>query len=99
MGLKHGLETWVETFDTLSREALFANLRCFGLPDHCVNIVIRLQVNALINVKIGEDDFDVCSSIGVRQGSCEAPSLFLFIMRAAIVTLTWPEANPVFRTR
>ena len=47
----HGLETWapfidlVKAFDTVPREALFAILRCFGLPDHFVNIVIRLHVN------------------------------------------------------
>ena len=53
----------------------------------------------LINVKFGEDDSEVESSIGVRQGSCEGPILFLFIMQAAILTLTWPVAKPVFRTR
>ena len=29
--------------------------------------------------------------IGVRQGSCEGPVLFLFIMQAAMETLEWPE--------
>ena len=73
---EHGLETWalfidlVKAFDTVPREALFAILRRFGLPDYFVIIVIRLHENALINVKIGEDDSDVESSIGVRQGSC-----------------------------
>jgi hypothetical protein len=41
----------------------------------------------LINVKFGEDDSEVESSISVRQGSCEGPSLFLFIMQAAMETL------------
>ena len=41
----------VKAFDTVPREALFAILlRRFGLPDHFVNIVIRLHENALINV-------------------------------------------------
>ncbi len=39
------------------------------------------------------------SSIGLRQGSCEGPILFFFIMQAAIETLTWPVAKPVFHTR
>ncbi len=72
----------------MPREALFAILRRFGLPYHFVNIVIRLHENALINVKIGEDDSEVKCSIGVRQGSCEGPILFLFIMQAAMETLT-----------
>ena len=102
---EHGLETWalfidlVKAFDTVPREALFAILRRFGLPDHFVNIVIRLHENALINVKIGEDDSEVESSIGVRQGSCEGPILFLFIMQAVMETLTWAVAKLVFRTR
>jgi hypothetical protein len=74
----------VKAFDTVPREALFAIIRRFGLPDHFVNIVIRLHENALINVKIGEDDSEVESYIGVRRGSCEGPILFLFIMQAAM---------------
>ncbi len=98
MGLKRGYS--LLTF--VPREALFAILRRFGLPDHFANIVIRLHEYASINVKIGEEDLEVGSSIGVRQGSCEGPILLLFIMQAAIETietLTWPVAKPVFRTR
>jgi hypothetical protein len=72
----------------MPREALFAILRRFGLPDHFVNIVIRFHENALINVKIGEDVSEVKNYIGVRQGSCEGPILFVFIMQAAMETLT-----------
>ena len=60
---------------------------------------MQAEKNALINVKIGEEYSEVESSIGVRQGSCEGPILFLFIMQAAMETLTWPVAKPVFRTR
>ncbi len=74
----------MKTFETGPQEASFAILRRFGLPDHFVHIVIRLHENALINVKIGEDDSEVESSIGVWQGSCEGPILVLFIMQAAI---------------
>ncbi len=51
---EHVLETWalfvdlVKAFDTVPREAMFAILRRFGLPDHFVNIVIRLHEHALI---------------------------------------------------
>ncbi len=71
----------------------------FGLPDHFVSIVICLHENALINAKIGEGYFEVESSIGVRQGSCGGPILFLLIIQAAMETLTWPVAKPAFRTR
>ena len=36
---------------------------------------------------------------GVWQGSCEGPISFLFIVQAAMETLTWPVAKPAFRTR
>ncbi len=67
---------------------LSAILRQFGSPNRFVNIVIRLHDRALINVKIGEDYSEVESFIGIRQDSCEGPILFLFIVQAAIETLT-----------
>ena len=102
---EHGLETWalfidlVKAFDTVPREALFAVLRRFGIPDHFVNVIIRLHENAVIKVKIGSVEEQVESSIGVRQGSCEGPVLFLFIMQAAMETMQWPVPKPQFRTR
>ncbi len=57
----------------------FERLRRFGLKlKYFVNIAIRLHENSLINVKIGEGDSEVASSIGVRQSSsCEGPILLL----------------------
>ena len=78
---------------------MFAVLRRFGLPDHFVNIVIRLHENARIKVKVGDVESELESSIGVRQGSCEGPVLFLFIMQAAMETMKWPVSKPESRTR
>jgi hypothetical protein len=51
-----------------------------------------------VKVKVGDVDSEIDSSIGVRQGSCEGPVLFLFIMQAA---LERPEGveKPQFRNR
>ena len=101
---EHNLETWalfidlVKAFDTVSREALFAVLRKFGMPDHFICIVMRLHTGAVMKFKIGEIDSTVPSEIGVRQGSCEGPTLFLFIMQAALETMSWPVAKPQFCT-
>ena len=65
-------------------------LRRFGLPDHFVNVVIRLHEKAKIKVKVGEVESELESSIGVRQGS---------IMQAAMWTMKWPVPKPEFRTR
>jgi hypothetical protein len=104
---EHNLDSWilfvdlVKAFDSVPRAALFAVLRRFGLPDHFINLVIRLHKNAKVKVKIGDVDSEIDSSIGVRQGSCEGPVLFLFVMQAALETLNWPEGveKPQFRTR
>jgi hypothetical protein len=68
------------------------------MPDHFINIVIRLHRGASIKFKVGETDTEVPSSIGVRQGSCEGPLLFLFIIQAAFETMEWPDAKSQFCT-
>jgi hypothetical protein len=52
-----------------------------------------------MKVKIGSADSKIESSIGVRQGSCEGPALFLFIMQAALETMKWPVPKPEFFIR
>ena len=91
----------MKAFDSVPREALFAVLRRYGMPDHFVKVLIRLHYGAQIKVKIGEVDSEIDSTIGVRQGSCEGPVLFLFIMQAAMETLEWPDgvSKPEFMTR
>ena len=72
------------------------------MPDHFVKEVsIRLRYGAKIKVKFGEVDSEIDSTIGVRQGSCEGPVLFLFIMQAAMETLERPDgvSKPEFMTR
>jgi hypothetical protein len=76
-------------------------LRRFGLPDHFVEVLMRLHFVAEVKVKIGEGDAELDSTIGIRQGTCEGPVLFLFIIQAAMGTLQWPGgvARPEFKTR
>jgi hypothetical protein len=89
----------VKAFDTVPRDTLFAALRRNGLPNHFLNIIIRLQKNAKIKVKIGSVDSEIESSIWVRPGSCEGPVVFLFIMQAALETMKWLEPKPKVCTR
>ncbi len=69
------------------------------LPEQSVNIVIRLHEHARIKVKVRNVESELESSIGVRQGSCEGPVLFLFTMQAAMETMKWKEPNPEYCTR
>jgi hypothetical protein len=57
-------------------------LRRFGLPGYFIKVLMRLH--------FGEGDSEVDSAIGVRQGSCEGPVLFLFVIQAAMKTPQWP---------
>jgi len=59
----------------------------------------RLHTGAKIKLKLGDEDYEIKSAIGVRQGSCEGPVLFLFIMQAALETMDWPVAKPPFCTK
>ena len=54
------------------------------MPDHFVKVLIRLHYGEKVEVKIGDVDSEINSTIGVRQGSCEGPVLFLFIIQAAM---------------
>jgi hypothetical protein len=104
---EHGKESWVlfldliKAFDSVPHDAVFEVLRRFGMPDHFINLVIRLHANAKVQVEIDGEDSEVAVTIGVRQGSCEGPVLFLFIMQAAMETFEWPEGmtKPEYRTR
>ena len=98
---EHNLDSFVlfidliKAFDSISREALFEILRRYGMPDHFVNIIIRLHSDAKIKIEVGDQDIVVDSTIGVRQGSNEGPVLFLFFMLAVMETLEWPDSIDV----
>jgi hypothetical protein len=102
---EHGLATWalfidlVKAFDSVNRVVIFAVLRKFGMPDHFINLIMRLYTNAKLKIKIGDVEAEVKSTIGVRQGSIEGPLLFIFIFQAAFETMKWPVPMPEFFTR
>ena len=103
---EHNLESYVafidliKAFDSVPRAALWQVLLKFGLPRHFVRVVMRLHKEAVMKFKINDqaEDADVPSMIGVRQGSNSGPTLFLFIMQAAMETMDWPVAEPQFCT-
>ena len=101
---EHDVDSWVlfidlvKAFDSVPREALFAILRKFGMPAHFVNLVARLHNGAVVKFCVGDVDKEVFSTIGVRQGSCEGPVLWLFMIQAALETMDWPVEKPQFCT-
>ena len=73
---EHNLETYVsfvdlvKAFDSVPRAALFKVLRRYGLPDHFINLVIRLHADAVVNFKLGKEEVEVKNRRNrVRQGA------------------------------
>ena len=102
---EHNLETYVsfvdlvKAFDSVPRAAPFKVLRRYGLPDHFINLLTRLHADAVVKFKLGNEEVEVENRIGVRQGACEGPVLFIFIMAAAAMeTMEWPVVKLTFRT-
>ena len=56
-------------FDTVNRTALWLIPRKFGLPEHFINIVVRLHTGTNMKFKVGKTDTNVPSNIEVRQGA------------------------------
>ena len=83
----------------MPRGELWAIRSKFGFPHHFINLVVRLHTNAKVEFTIGDTESEVESFIGVRQGSCEGPALFLFIIKAALEAMDWPVEKPEFSTR
>ena len=89
----------VRALGTVNQGAMWEVLRKFGMPGHFVIMLVRPRAGAVIDVKIGDEGTAVESTIGVRQGACGGPILFLFIIQAALETVEWPVTKPTLRTR
>jgi hypothetical protein len=84
----------------VSHSALFAILRKRGCPEHFVNILIRLHRNANMHIDVNGETARVDINIGIKQGSNEGPSLFLYMILAFMDSLEFPShiKAPMFHT-
>ena len=93
-----GKDTWlvfvdlVKAFDSVPRDGLFKILEKIGVPEHLLIIIKDLQKDFFVKLKVGEDDIEIPSTVGVKQGDNLAPVLFLFAIQACMETLpqVWP---------
>ena len=88
----------VRALGTVNQGAMWEVLRKFGMPGHFVIMLVRPRAGAVIDVKIGEEDTAMGSSIGVQRGAYGGLIPFLFIMQAP-EPVEWPVTKPTFRTR
>jgi hypothetical protein len=52
--------------------------------------MMRPHFGAKVKAKINKKDSEVDNTIGVRQGSCKGPVIFLFVIQTAVETPQWP---------
>ena len=62
-------------------------LERYGVPPKLRSVIERMYEDLKIVIKIGKAKAEMNHTVGVRQGDCMAPVLFLFIIMAFSETL------------
>jgi exonuclease III len=90
---EHGLETYgyfldlVKAFDTVPRKSLLRVLAKFGVPPKMVKMIENMYTNCSVKVDVGDKEFVIPVTAGVKQGDNLAPVLFLIYIQAVLETL------------
>ena len=90
---EHGKETYgyfldlVKAFDTVPRKSLLRVLAKFGVPPKMVKVIENMYSNCTVKVDVGENEFVIKATAGVKQGDNLAPVLFLIYIQAVLETL------------
>ena len=95
---EHGLDTHVlfidlvKCFDRISRDILFKVLAKAGVPTNLITMTQALYQDCTFVLNGDKIEY----TVGVKQGCNLSPVLFLFLMRAAMMTVPWPtEIKPL----
>ena len=85
----------VKTFDTLNHDTMLKILEPYGAPPKLRSGISRMYQDLKIVLKIGKTEENMCKTVGVRQGDCMEPVLFLFMVMAFSKTLEkeWIKVN------
>jgi len=85
----------IKAFDTVSRECMFLVLAKYGVPEKLITIIKALYTGTTVKFEAKGEVRKFGSTVGVKQGDPLASTLFLFVMQAAMETLTedenWPK--------
>ena len=87
---EHGLNTWLasldlrKAYDSVPRDVLWPVLRKFGIPAHFIEIVQRTYAGLAVNLQLDAGMTEVPNSSGLKQGCKMSPTLWLFVMQAAL---------------
>ena len=89
----HDLPTYVafvdlvKAFDTVDHTLMLHILKEYGAPPKLRSPIARMYQDIKVVLKIGKTEETMSQTVGVRQGDCMAPVLFLFMMMAFAETL------------
>ena len=90
---KHNLSTYVafvdliKAFDTLSHSMMLKILEQYGAPPNLRSAITWMYADLKIVLKIGNAKAEMGKKVGVIQGDCRVPVLFLFLIMAFEETL------------
>ena len=85
----------VKAFDTVNHDMMFKILDHYGAPPKLRSAISRMYQDLKIVLKIGKIEEKMSQTVGVRQGDCMAPVLFIFMEIAFSETLQkeWMKAE------
>ena len=85
----------VKALDTVNHKMMLQILERYGAPPKLRSAISRMYKDLKIVLKIGKVEDKMSQTVGVRQGDCMSPVLFLFMVMAFAETLEkeWVKAG------
>ena len=85
----------VKVFDTVNHKMMLQILERYGAPPKLRSAISRMYKDLKIVLKIWKVEEKMNQTVGVRQGECMAPVLFLFMVMTFAETLEkeWVKAG------
>ena len=70
----------VKVFDTVDHTLILKILKEYGALTNLCSSIARMYQDLKVVLKIGKIEETISQTVGVRQGECMAPVLFLFVV-------------------
>ena len=77
----------VKAFDTVDHTLMLQILKKYGVPPKLSSSIARMYQDLKVVLNIGKTEDTMSQTVGVIQGDCIAPVLFLFMVMAFAETL------------